>query len=321
MFPASPRAEVAPHFRRRTGQLMVAVAVLFSIIVLRLWVLQVMEGDRFTDLSKNNRIRIKTIPGIRGMVFDRNGRLLVDSRPSFDLLFVPEDTKNPQETLRHLAGLLGVEEHKFLTELRQNRGRRPFREVTLETDIDWRSVVIVETHEMDLPGVSLRIRPKRTYLNRGVTAHLLGYLGEIGPAQLKSLRYEGYRMGDEIGQFGLEKSWEEDLRGHSGGQQVEVDALGRQVRVALGASRESVLGLVLREGLPLVASGLATGLAGAVALSRVLESMLFDVGTHDLAVFTAVPLVLAGVALVAMLIPARRAARVDPIRALGDSSP
>ena len=231
MFPASPRAEVAPHFRRRTGQLMVAVAVLFSIIVLRLWVLQVMEGDRFTDLSKNNRIRIKTIPGIRGMVFDRNGRLLVDSRPSFDLLFVPEDTKNPQETLRHLAGLLGVEEHKFLTELRQNRGRRPFREVTLETDIDWRSVVIVETHEMDLPGVSLRIRPKRTYLNRGVTAHLLGYLGEIGPAQLKSLRYEGYRMGDEIGQFGLEKSWEEDLRGHSGGQQVEVDALGRQVRV------------------------------------------------------------------------------------------
>jgi len=231
MFPPSSRADIAPHFHRRTSQLMTAVVVVFFVIVIRLWVLQVLDGDRFTDLSKNNRIRIKTIPGIRGMVFDRNGQLLVDSRPSFDLLFVPEDTKNPEGTLRQLARLLGAGEQKFLAELRNNHGRRPFREVTLQTDIDWRTVVVVETHEMDLPGVSLRIRPKRSYLSDGVTAHLLGYLGEIGPLQLKSLRTEGYRMGDEIGQFGLEKSWEEDLRGHSGGQQVEVDAIGRQIRV------------------------------------------------------------------------------------------
>jgi len=93
------------------------------------------------------------------------------------------------------------------------------------------------------------------------------------------------------------------------------------VRVALGASRGSVLGLIVREGAPLVGAGLAVGLGGAVALSRILKSMLFGVGTHDLLVFTAVPLVLALVALVAMLIPARRATRVDPVRALQESSP
>jgi len=91
------------------------------------------------------------------------------------------------------------------------------------------------------------------------------------------------------------------------------------VRMALGASRGSVLGLVLREGAPLVGIGLAGGLAGALALTRVLESMLFGVGAHDLAVFLGVPLVLGVVAAVAMLVPARRASRVDPMRTLGET--
>jgi len=90
------------------------------------------------------------------------------------------------------------------------------------------------------------------------------------------------------------------------------------VRMALGATRGSVVGLVLREGAPLIGIGLVAGLSGAVALSRILESMLFGVGTRDPAVFTAVPLVLLTVALTVMLVPARRAARVDPIRALSE---
>jgi ABC-type antimicrobial peptide transport system permease subunit len=90
------------------------------------------------------------------------------------------------------------------------------------------------------------------------------------------------------------------------------------VRMALGASRGSVLGLVMREGAPLVGGGLGIGLAAALALSRVLESMLFGVGARDAAVFALVPLVLAGVALAAMLVPARRATRVDPVRTLGE---
>jgi putative ABC transport system permease protein len=91
------------------------------------------------------------------------------------------------------------------------------------------------------------------------------------------------------------------------------------VRMALGATRGSVLGLVFREGLPLVGIGLMMGLAGALALSRILESMLFGVGAWDPAVFAGVPLALAAVAVAAMLIPARRAVRVDPVKTLGEA--
>lgn len=231
MIPHPSRTELALQFCRRTRLVMIAVSVVFFLLTGRLWVLQVLQGERFTYLSKSNRIRIKTIPSIRGMVFDRKGRLLVDSRPSFDLLFVPEDSQDPKFTLRHLARLLGMDDGQFLKALDKKKDRLPFGEVVLDRDVNWRTVVALETHERDLPGVTLRVRPKRSYLHNGMNAHLVGYLGEIGPAQLKTLRQEGYSMGDKIGQFGLEKKWERYLRGRSGKQQVEVDALGRRVKI------------------------------------------------------------------------------------------
>jgi len=231
MLPLTSSTEVDEQFRRRTLLVIVAVSIVFLLLAARLLVLQVLQGERFTYLSENNRVRLKRIPGIRGTVFDRKGRLLAHSPPAFDLLLVPEDAEEPEVTLRRLALLLGWDERELLGVLSNNRSRPPFGEIILRKDIDWRSVVAVETHQIDLPGVTLRIRPKRSYPDKGMTAHLLGYLGEINPGQLRSLGNRGYRLGDEIGRFGLEKTLEEHLRGKSGGQQVEVNALGRQVRV------------------------------------------------------------------------------------------
>jgi len=225
------RKEVDPEFRRRAELLIVLASVIFLFLVGRLFFLQMVQGERFTYLSENNRIRLKKIPGTRGMVFDRRGQLLVDSRPSFDLLFVPEDATDPELTLRSLARFLGRDEGELLKLLDQNKARSPFEEIVVGRDVDWRSVVTVETHQLDLPGVNLRIRPRRSYLLNAMAAHLLGYLGEIGPKQLTSLKTRGYGMGDEIGQFGLERRWEEFLRGRNGGQQVEVNAMGQRVRV------------------------------------------------------------------------------------------
>jgi penicillin-binding protein 2 len=231
MLPVTFRTEVDPQFRRRTELLAALAAAVFLLLIGRLFFLQIVQGDRFTYLSENNRIRLKKIPGTRGMVFDRRGQLLVDSRPSFDLLFVPEDAVDPEATLRSLARFLGQDEGELLSLLDQKKARIPFEEIVVGRDIDWRSVVTVETHQLDLPGVNMRIRPRRSYLLNHMAAHLLGYLGEIGPKQLTSLKQKGYGMGDEIGQFGLERRWEEFLRGRSGGQQVEVNALGQRVRV------------------------------------------------------------------------------------------
>src|SRR3990167_792374 len=185
MLPIAFRQDVPPEFRRRANFLMTIAAIVFLLLLGRLFVLQVLQGERFTYLSENNRIRLKKIPGTRGMVFDRNGQLVVDSRPSFDLLFVPEDTDDPALTLRRLARFLARDEGDFLGLLEQNKGRPPFEEIVLGRDVDWRALVAVETHQLDLPGVSLRVRPRRSYLLNSMAAHVLGYMGEIGPKQLK----------------------------------------------------------------------------------------------------------------------------------------
>jgi penicillin-binding protein 2 len=225
------RQEVPPKLRARARLLYVVLVAVFLGLLTRLIFLQIVEGERYTFLSENNRIRIKRIPGTRGTILDRRGQLLVDSRPSFDLLFIPEDAADPEETLRLLAHYLRQDEKEMLGILEANKQRPAFEELVLGKDVDWATVVAVEAHQLDLPGVTLRSRPRRNYSDGPMGAHVLGYLGEIGPAQLKTLKDEGYVLGDEIGQYGLERKWEDVLRGQSGGQQVEVDALGRRVRV------------------------------------------------------------------------------------------
>lgn len=221
----------APELRRRARLLYVLLTVAFLGLVSRLVFLQVVSGERYTFLSENNRVRIKRVAGTRGMIYDRQGQLLVDSRPSFDLIFVPEDSTDPQNTLRLLARYLKRDERELLNTFEEGKSRAAFDEMVLGRDVEWSVVVAVESHQLDLPGVSLRVRPRRSYADGPMAAHVLGYLGEINQRQLNLLRDKGYVVGDEIGQYGLERRWEELLRGQSGGQQVEVDALGRRVRV------------------------------------------------------------------------------------------
>ncbi len=221
----------APELRRRAVLLYAILSIAFLGLGARLIYLQILRGERYTFLSENNRIRLKRVPGTRGMVLDRFGQLLVDSRPSFDLFFVPEDSDAPESTLRLLARYLKWDESEVLKTYEDNKSRAAFDEITLGRDVEWSTIVAVETHQLDLPGVTLRARPRRNYADGQAAAHVLGYLGEINQKQLKTFKEQGYGIGDEIGQYGLERRWEEVLHGQSGGQQVEVDALGRRVRV------------------------------------------------------------------------------------------
>ena len=221
----------APELRRRAALLYVLIVLVFVTLFSRLIVLQFFQGERYTYLSENNRIRLKRVPGSRGMIVDRQGQLLVDSRPSFDLFFVPEDSDQPEDTLRLLAKHLKWDENELLKTYHDNKSRAAFDEITLGRDVEWATIVAVETYQLDLPGVTLRARPRRNYTDGPAAAHVLGYLGEVNQKQLQTLKAQGYGSGDEIGHYGLERRWEEILRGQNGGQQVEVDALGRRVRV------------------------------------------------------------------------------------------
>ena len=227
MHPRRSNSRTLTEFRGRTRFFALLVLLVFAFLTYRLWTLQILQGHLYTVKSEENRIRLERIPAVRGMVFDRKHRLLINSRPSFDLRYRPGDSGDREATLQRLAAMVDGDGERFLDAVRHGKGPKG---VTLVRDVDWPSVVAVETRRLDLPGVYVSVKARRSYLTEGMTAHLLGYLGQINTEQLRQLRRKGYRRGDEIGQAGLEKRWEGRLAGRSGGERVEVDATGRKVR-------------------------------------------------------------------------------------------
>ncbi len=228
MLPLRPTSRILTEFRGRIRIFGLLVLLVFTFLTYRLWTLQILQGQRYTVMSEHNRIRLERVPAVRGMVFDRKNRLLINSRPSFDVRYLADDSRDRETTLRRLAEMVDGNEERFLEAVHHSKGSKG---VTLVRDVDWPSVVAVETHRPDLPGVYVSVRARRSYLTDQMTSHVLGYLGEINTRQLRQLRRRGYRSGDEIGQAGLEKRWERHLAGRSGGEKVEVDATGRKVRV------------------------------------------------------------------------------------------
>jgi penicillin-binding protein 2 len=222
------RREVPATLRRRLVVAVAGVLVLFALTLVRLWHLQVTEGEQYRSLSENNRIRLKRVRATRGTILDRHGQILVDNRPSFDVALVPEDAHDVPRTLASLTRLLAADAREFSAAMQAAANRPPFEEVILKRDLDWESIVALETHQLDLPGVSVQVGPRRTYPFNDMAAHLLGYVGEVSQQELANR--QGYRMGDLIGKAGAERYWEDYLRGIDGGQQVEVDAVGRKLR-------------------------------------------------------------------------------------------
>ncbi|MFH2012200.1 MAG: penicillin-binding protein 2 [Pseudomonadota bacterium] len=219
------------EFKKRLSFSIVLVMVAFFVIISRLWYLQIPQGKKYKNLSENNRIRIVNIPAPRGIIFDRKGTVLVDNYPSFNLSIIPEDVKDLETTLKKLSSLLNVKTESLEAKLKESQGTPPFRPVKLKTNLNYEEVAIVETNKLDFPGTSIEIEPKRIYLFGKLAAHLIGYMGKISKVQLKAMSSAGYSMSDLIGKCGIERDFERVLRGSNGGAQVEVDAIGRKVRI------------------------------------------------------------------------------------------
>ncbi len=209
------------------------VLSVFFILCARFWYLQVMEGDRFKELSQNNRVRLLRIPSPRGIIFDRNGIRLAENRPGFDLSVVPEDVDDWEKIKSTLIELVDIDLETIERRLKKAKRRPPFQAIKLKEDLSWEEMVRIEGMKYRLPGVVLEVGPKRAYPFGEVTAHLVGYLGEINEREFKTFRNRGdiYKPGDLVGKYGIERSFEEILRGMDGGKQVEVDALGRELRI------------------------------------------------------------------------------------------
>jgi penicillin-binding protein 2 len=238
--------ETPNELRPRVVLAGLAVLLSFAAIALRLWVLQVGQGDNWLSLSESNRIRISRLPATRGVIYDRNGEPLVENRTSFDVAVVPEDAKDLDAIIKQVSTFLGAEPPTMASVLAMARQRPPYEATIIYRDVDYDRVVVpLETHRLDWPGVSLENGARRAYRYRtdatrpdlvetpgttpSLASHLLGYVGEVTTGELEAK--PEYRMGDLTGKFGAEKAFESLLRGIPGGQQIEVDAMGRKLRV------------------------------------------------------------------------------------------
>ena len=225
------------------------IVVALLVIWLRIYFLQIIKGDYYRLFSEENSIRSETIPALRGMMMDRNGAVLVDNRPAFDIVLIPQfvvDAKSVLDTLEKDFGF----SKDFLEKKWALRSTQPkYLPIVLEKDVSldrvsrlrsrkspWGPLVLGE----DLRGVEAHVRYEREYPEGAVATHVLGYIREIDSAKLEQYENERpglYKMGDAIGVRGLEEVWDLPLRGRDGYVERVVNAMGREV-VAGGFASE-----------------------------------------------------------------------------------
>src|SRR3990170_152449 len=214
---------------RRLQVLNAIIAVLVGVLVVRLWQLQVLHGARYLQQSEENRVRDYTVIAPRGVIYDRKGRPLVSSRPSFTVAVLPLELRRKDEVLANLSAILDLPVEEIQSRIAANR-ERPFEPVRIRRDVGPRVVTMLEENRLDLPGVIILAEPVRHYLYGTLAAHALGYVSEIDEGELAVRRDQGYKSGDLIGRSGVERAYESILRGVDGRLRMEVDALGRPLR-------------------------------------------------------------------------------------------
>lgn len=223
-------------YQGRYKWLIVLAFMAFMVIVGRLWHLQVLNGERFFRSSTDNIVQAVDIPPARGRIFDTNGVVLADNRASFDVFIVPaiflerdkktrminkERSRAKLEKLRSFLNLTPAEVVSLEKKL-----ERKLAEIVVRRDVTRSQVALVESHALELPGVEVRPAAHRYYPMHAVGAHTVGFLGEIGESELQRLDEFGYQAGDYVGRMGLERAFEDILRGSPGLERRVVDATG-----------------------------------------------------------------------------------------------
>ena len=243
------------------------VCLAFFIIALRLWYLQILQGDYFRNRSENNRLREIYLPPPRGGIHARDGEVLVKNRPAFNIELVKEDCGDCKATIDDLSRLVGGDAAELERSARApQKKRRRFEPRLLLKDVSRETVARVVAQKHRLPGVIVSVVPAREYVYGDFAAHVLGYLGEINARQLENPNFSGYRMGDMVGQYGVERIQERLLQGRRGTKGIIVNAAGTRIGDAYSEAEKAGNDLTLT--LDFVAQQAAekamAGLTGAV---------------------------------------------------------
>jgi penicillin-binding protein 2 len=207
------------------------VFVLMAVVLVRLYVLQVMDHEYFTTLSNSNRVSLKALPPTRGLIYDRNGVVMADNLPAYRLEIIREQVENLDQTLHDLRQLVEISDQEIKRFRETSKRRRAFESVPLLLNLSDEDVALLAVNIHRFPGVEINARLTRNYPLGKHAVHALGYVGRIDIRDLSTLDEANYAGTSHIGKLGLEKYYENELHGSVGYQRVEVNASGRTLRV------------------------------------------------------------------------------------------
>ncbi|WP_249975379.1 penicillin-binding protein 2 [Vreelandella olivaria] len=218
-------------FRVRALLAVLVVIVLTSLLTGRLAYLQIVQHDIYSTRSEKNRVRVEPLPPNRGLIYDRNGVLLAENRPTYNLTLVRERVDNLEETLALLVELLELPEEDIEAfNVRSRQRQRPFQPALLMSDLSENQIARLAVNRHRLPGVEVEAQLLRYYPDAEVMAHALGYVGRINAEELQTLDAGRYAGTHFIGKTGVERFYEDQLHGQAGLRKVETNARGRVLR-------------------------------------------------------------------------------------------
>ncbi|MEO6214068.1 MAG: penicillin-binding protein 2 [Vicinamibacterales bacterium] len=225
---------IMPDDRRsltlRLSVLQYALALLFAGLAVAFWTFQIANHERFREMADNNYMQRLPLPAPRGVLFDRNGRVLVNNQSTTNIVLVREQTKNVEGTLQIVARAAGVDEAQLNDEVRLRRREPSYRPIVLIENATHAQVAAVAARKLELPGILRQDVPSREYTATDMAAHLFGYVGEVRETQLQRPEYAGVEAGAIVGQSGVEQAYNKVLMGAEGNKSVIVNVRGQEIQ-------------------------------------------------------------------------------------------
>lgn len=242
----SQRAAFHPFvLAQRAGIAVRVLTVVFALLLLQFFRLQVLQHESFALRSESNRLKPIPVPAPRGLILDRHGRVIAENVPGYSVLVLAHNADSLRVMIERLRRFVALDE-EAVRRIMQRHRRAPYEPALVVKDAPFELVAALEEHRTQLPGLVIQSEPKRSYPDSTAVAHLVGYVGEVTEAELQTAQFSDRRLGAIVGKVGLERQYEDSLRGRDGVRFVEVDALGRVVREEGAPALGSVPGRVLR---------------------------------------------------------------------------
>jgi len=255
-------------FQNRIRFAFLIIGLLTLVLISRLFVLQVLQYERYQTASDENRIQLVPMPPMRGLMYDRKGKLLIDNKPNFSLSIMVEKSENIDAILGRLSTLIEISPEQIESfKKRVSQYRLPFEAVHLRSNLNETELAILAENRHQLPSVLIESELIRNYPYQNLFSHSIGYVGRINQSEQDKLKDPGnYRGSNYIGKTGLEKFYEDELHGKVGLQKIETDAHGKLVQVleAQLPKPGNNLNLHLDFELQLLASDLLQNRRGAI---------------------------------------------------------